>query len=196
MAVLPPRSSVRPDWPTHSDANGSSCPADVRRRCIAASPDSNSNTDPGLRSPFGTHRRTARSTLIGLPALGAPSLQPRKRKTNRCGSTRPRNSAGRQHQNFSRKQMTHMRNSRVTCETPSVLNCSPSRPPGNYLSIGDGKAVPHVVRLFFHSWSGHSIPSDGWIRLVLFYLRRGSWARRFALPLTCAAYTCTRYPAE
>ena len=66
-------------------------------------------------------------------------------KTNRCGSTRPRNSAYRQHQNFSRKQMSHTRHSRVICETPSVLNCSPSRPPGNYLSMGMERRFPEVA---------------------------------------------------
>ena len=58
-------------------------------------------------------------------------------KTNRCGSTEPGRSQRPKQQKRARKHMTHTCHCRKRASQPfhPVLNCSPSRPPGNYLSI-------------------------------------------------------------
>ena len=95
------------------------------------------------------HRKTSTSLFSGTktrtvgPHLIVNARLRRAQKTNRCGSTEPGRSQCPKQQKRARKHVTHEYHCRKWASQPfrPVLSCSPSRPPGNYLSIWDGKAV-------------------------------------------------------
>ena len=68
-------------------------------------------------------------------------------KTNRCGSAEPGRSPSPKQQKRARKHVTHECHCRKWASQPfrPVLSCSPSRPPGNYLSIRMERRFPEVA---------------------------------------------------